>query len=444
MPAATGPAKRADRRRRDRARPCSDAARPRRRDRLLPRAASRAARPRPIDALVAALAARGHRGAADLRREPQGSRVARPFSPRPSRALPPAIVLNTTAFAVSRIGAAHEGTVLDRPGRPVLQVVLAGSSEAAWRDSPRGLLPRDLTMNVVLPEVDGRLLDPRRLLQGGARRRRRTAGHDLSRRSPTASPSSRARRRPGCGSRPKPAKERRVAIILSNYPNRDGRIANGVGLDTPESAVAARPRRCARPATTLPGFPETSAALMAAPARRADQCAATATAGPRVVERGPRPPACRLRRLCALPRRRLPPEQPRARLTARWGAPEADPFFVDGALPSRHPPLRQRRRRHPARARLRHRPEGDLPRSRPRAAAPLPRLLRLAARSRSPPTRSSTSASTAISNGCPARRSACRRAAGRKSALGADCRSSIRSSSTIPARAARPSGAPRR
>ena len=73
-------------------------------------------------------------------------------------ALPPAIVLNTTAFAVSRIGAAHEGTVLDRPGRPVLQVVLAGSSEAAWRDSPRGLLPRDLTMNVVLPEVDGRLL----------------------------------------------------------------------------------------------------------------------------------------------------------------------------------------------------------------------------------------------------------------------------------------------
>ena len=37
-------------------------------------------------------------------------------------ALPPAIVLNTTAFAVSTIGTAHGGTVLDRPGRPVLQV----------------------------------------------------------------------------------------------------------------------------------------------------------------------------------------------------------------------------------------------------------------------------------------------------------------------------------
>src|SRR5207253_9871717 len=35
-----------------------------------------------------------------------------------------------------------------------------------------------------------------------------------------------------------PPVERRVAIILANYPNRDGRIGNGVGLDTPQSAIA--------------------------------------------------------------------------------------------------------------------------------------------------------------------------------------------------------------
>jgi cobaltochelatase CobN len=28
-----------------------------------------------------------------------------------------------------------------------------------------------------------------------------------------------------------------VAIVLANYPNRDGRIANGVGLDTPAGTV---------------------------------------------------------------------------------------------------------------------------------------------------------------------------------------------------------------
>src|SRR5260370_818124 len=31
--------------------------------------------------------------------------------------------------------------------------------------------------------------------------------------------------------------QRRVAIVLANYPSRDGRLANGVGLDTPQSLV---------------------------------------------------------------------------------------------------------------------------------------------------------------------------------------------------------------
>ena len=30
-----------------------------------------------------------------------------------------------------------------------------------------------------------------------------------------------------------PANERKIAIVWANYPNRDGRIGNGVGLDTP-------------------------------------------------------------------------------------------------------------------------------------------------------------------------------------------------------------------
>jgi cobaltochelatase CobN len=34
-----------------------------------------------------------------------------------------------------------------------------------------------------------------------------------------------------------PASERRIALVLANYPNRDGRLANGVGLDTPASCI---------------------------------------------------------------------------------------------------------------------------------------------------------------------------------------------------------------
>jgi cobaltochelatase CobN len=34
-----------------------------------------------------------------------------------------------------------------------------------------------------------------------------------------------------------PARDRRLALIFANYPNRDGRLGNGVGLDTPASAL---------------------------------------------------------------------------------------------------------------------------------------------------------------------------------------------------------------
>jgi len=229
-------------------------------------------------------------------------------------AVPPAIVLNTTAFAVSRIGSSHVGTVLDRPGRPVLQVVLAGSTEDAWRESARGLLPRDLTMNVVLPEVDGRIL--------------------------TRAISFKADNSPGAGYRPvddrvrfvarqaaawvrlgsTPAPERRVALVLSNYPDRDGRIANGVGLDTPESTVRLA-LALAEAGYALPSFPETSAALMA-----------WLLGGPTNAFTSARESAETLLLADYWAFFDALPESARAALTARWGAPEDDPFFADGAF----------------------------------------------------------------------------------------------------------------
>ena len=69
----------------------------------------------------------------------------------------PDIILNATAFAVSSGSTASE-TPFSAFDCPVLQVVFAGTSEAAWRDSAQGLSARDLAMNVVLPELDGRIL----------------------------------------------------------------------------------------------------------------------------------------------------------------------------------------------------------------------------------------------------------------------------------------------
>ena len=161
----------------------------------------------PIDALIAALAEEGIATlpifVASLK-----DRESEAFLETAFARVPPAIVLTTTSFAVSAMGKAHAGTVLDRPGQPVLQVVLAGSSEEQWRESKRGLLPRDLTMNVVLPEVDGRILTRAvsfKAERGGAtayragrrpRRVRREAGGGVG------APRSEARRGPARGARP--------------------------------------------------------------------------------------------------------------------------------------------------------------------------------------------------------------------------------------------------
>ena len=65
--------------------------------------------------------------------------------------------MNATGFAISKPNAPAP-TPLEGKDRIVLQVVFSGGSEAAWAAGTRGLSARDLAMNVVLPEIDGRVL----------------------------------------------------------------------------------------------------------------------------------------------------------------------------------------------------------------------------------------------------------------------------------------------
>ena len=51
-----------------------------------------------------------------------------------------------------------EASVLDGADAPVLQAIFTSATEAHWRENPRGLGAADLAMNIVLPEMDGRLI----------------------------------------------------------------------------------------------------------------------------------------------------------------------------------------------------------------------------------------------------------------------------------------------
>jgi cobaltochelatase CobN len=155
------------------------------------------------------------------------------------------VVLNATSFAVSALDGGDDdgldGQALQplAGDAPVLQLITAGCSQEQWQADPHGLAPRDLAMQVVLPEVDGRIGTRAISFKGLAWRCERTQV-DVVRYQPEpermAFVAELARR--WCVLRGKPNADKRVALVLANYPNDDARLANGVGLDTPASTVA--------------------------------------------------------------------------------------------------------------------------------------------------------------------------------------------------------------
>ncbi|HUN50494.1 MAG TPA: cobaltochelatase subunit CobN, partial [Candidatus Sulfotelmatobacter sp.] len=191
----------------------------------------------PIDALIAALRARGLNPlpvyVASLKDPFSAGLVAAAFAEAA-----PAVVLNTVGFAVAGFAGDRHASPFAAADCPVLQVVLSGGTLAAWQESRRGLSASDLAMNVALPEVDGRVLSRAISFKAEAR-------FDAATECPIVTHAVLADRVDFVADlashwvrlRRTPAASRRIALILANYPNRDGRIGNGVGLDTPAGTV---------------------------------------------------------------------------------------------------------------------------------------------------------------------------------------------------------------
>ena len=68
------------------------------------------------------------------------------------------VVITGTAFASVTTEQAGLGSALwDSLDRPVLQLLTAGTSRERWQQSSRGLEPLDLSLQVVMPELDARV-----------------------------------------------------------------------------------------------------------------------------------------------------------------------------------------------------------------------------------------------------------------------------------------------
>ena len=274
----------------------------------------------PIDALIAALQDQGINSlplfAASLK-EPVSAETLRGLIADAG----PGIVLNGTGFSVSSPGAARAQTPFDEADCPVLQMVFSGGTESAWREASNGLSARDIAMNVALPEVDGRILSRAVSFKSEAR-------FDPTTQCPIVTYAPVPDRVDFVARlaanwlrlRRTPAAERRFALIFANYPNKDGRLGNGVGLDTPAGADNLL-RALAAAGYDLGELPADGAALIA---RLAAGPTNAATAGRTIAETFSR---ADYEHFFAT----LPAEMRQA-VTERWGAPEEDPFFLPGDL----------------------------------------------------------------------------------------------------------------
>lgn len=271
---------------------------------LFYRASLLAADTAPIDAFYGALEARGLRPVplfVPSLKAPEAIAFVRDAFDR----LAPSAIVTTTAFA------AGDG-VFDGCDAPVLQAVIANTRREAWATNPRGLGPADLSMHVVLPELDGRVLAGT-LGFKDQQDKEESLGFtgSINRPEPDRIEAVADKIAALVRLRDLPRAERKVAVVLPDYPGAGGRAAYAVGLDVPASVLAAM-ADLDQAGYTVRDIPDDPNALLAQLTGPAASLSLTLEEYKRL--------------LAGLP------ESVGATTHEAWGQPEDDPDFRDGAF----------------------------------------------------------------------------------------------------------------
>ena len=216
---------------------------------------------------------------------------------------PADVIINATSFAVGN----PEQDVLAQQGCPVLQVTLAGNTKEQWLGSTAGLAAKDLAMSVVLPELDGRIYAGVISFKADHLWHENTQCRIVTYK-PVADRIQRVAElaRNWARLRTTPPEQKRIAIILANYPNKDGRIANGVGYDTPASTINILK------AIGVEAIPENGNVLIEA------------------LQANRKNSAIRFSVQDYKKQFQSLPEKLQSEVAARWHKPEDDPFVRDG------------------------------------------------------------------------------------------------------------------
>ncbi|RWN69753.1 MAG: cobaltochelatase subunit CobN [Mesorhizobium sp.] len=174
--------------------------------------------------------------------------------------LKPAAIITTTAFA----SGAEPGveTLFDRAGVPVFQVIVATTRRDIWQNNQRGLAPADLAMHVVLPELDGRILAGAISFKGESETDPALAFRAFANRPEPDRVAQVANRVEAFVRLQRtPRGQRKLAILIPDYPSAPGRTGYAVGLDVP-SSVLAMLHDLREQGYAVEGIPQTPRALL--------------------------------------------------------------------------------------------------------------------------------------------------------------------------------------
>ena len=155
----------------------------------------------------------------------------------------PHVIIDCLSYAtvdVSTTGNVTQGEddlrgLFARMNVPVLHALYCSESESQWRDNKKGMSPRDMGMKIVLPEFDGKIIaHPIAFVEEGV-----LNGQPISQYEGNQ---ERILSLVGLANRfaalaLKENKDKKISIVLTNYPTQNARIGNAVGLDTPASLI---------------------------------------------------------------------------------------------------------------------------------------------------------------------------------------------------------------
>ena len=213
----------------------------------------------PIDALVRSLEAKGANVlpvyAFSLKHSPEGdgaaNRAFTEYLAGPDGKPRVHCIINTMGMSMGELSAdgpaiatGWQVDYLDNLNVPMVQAIVSTGTEDDWLESELGLGPIDTAMSVALPEFDGRLISVPISFKEEVPAVPSPSGGGLGWGRPlryvprddrVEFVARLAIKQASLGM--KPNSEKKIAVILSNYPTKDARIGNAVGLDTPNSAV---------------------------------------------------------------------------------------------------------------------------------------------------------------------------------------------------------------